>query len=98
MFSFSVLLDNDKPTLTTTTSSPLEGSSVTLTFTAVTTDNYEFHTWYKNNIEIADARTSTYTLPNKTRVDDGSYTCTVATKTIGASPKSDNITIRYLCK
>ena len=97
IFLLSVI-DNDKPTLTTTTGSPLEGGSVTLTCTAATSDEIDSHTWYKNNIQIAGATTNSYRLPNETRVDDGNYTCTVTTKSVGESFKSDNITIRYLCK
>ena len=91
--------DSDKPVVTTSKDSPVEGVDiVTLTCSPSTSDNVTGYVWYRNNVQIPSATNMTYALPNNTRVDDGDYTCEVITYKVPRSPMSDNLTITFLCK
>ena len=92
------LLDNDPPTLSTTTTTPVEGTNVTLTCTPKTTDQLDGYTWYKDNQKISGATGSTYLIPNQNRADDGKYSCSVTTKDLGSSQNSSSVTIGFKCK
>ena len=96
---FSLHLDNDQPLISTSNASPVEGrDSVVLTCTSLSSDNVTHYTWYKNNVRINNETNQNYTLPNTNRSDDGTYACDVSTKKAPTSAKSENVTVRYLCK
>ena len=58
-------LDNDKPVLTTSVVSPVEGiHNVTLTCTATTSDNVTGYTYFRNNVQISVRSSNSYTLSN----------------------------------
>ena len=91
--------DNDKPVVTASKDSPVEGVDiVTLTCSPSTSDNVTGYVWYRNNVQIPSATNMTYALPKNARVDDGDYTCEVITYKVPTSPMSDNLTMTFLCK
>ena len=92
-------LDNDKPVLTPSVISPVEGiHNVTLTCSAATSDNVTGYVFYKNNVQISVSTSSNYLLPNNSRTDDGNYTCEVTTSKAPRSPKADKVAVKFLCK
>ena len=92
-------LDNDKPVLTPSVISPVEGiHNVTLTCSAATSDNVTGYVFYKNNVQISVSTSSNYLLPNNSRTDDGNYTCEVTTSKAPRSPKADEVAVKFLCK
>ena len=97
IFCFS---DNYAPNLSTTSTSPVEGTNATLSCAAVTSagEDLDGYNWYKNNVQISGATAATYVLPNKNRADDGKYSCAVTTKDLGPSQRSNNITIAFKCE
>ena len=98
MFNFPSISDNDSPVLSTASTSPVEGTNVTLTCSAQTTDDLDGYNWYEDNKKISGASVKTYILPNKNRADDGIYSCSVTTKNLGTSQNSNNLTINFKCE
>ena len=99
LITFYYYLDNDKPVLTTSVVSPVEGiHNVTLTCTAMTSDNVTGYTYFRNNVQISVRSSNSYTLSNNSRVDDGNYTCEVTTSKAPRSPKADPVAVMFLCK
>ena len=92
-------LDNDKPVLTSSVVSPVEGiNNVTLTCSAATSDTVTGYVFYKNNVQISVRTSSNYLLPNNSRTADGNYTCEVTTGKAPRSPKADKVAVKFLCK
>ena len=92
-------LDNDKPVLTTSVVSPVEGThNVTLSCTAMTSDNVTGYVFYRNNVQISVRTSKSYTLPNNNRTDDGNFTCEITTSKAPRSPKADPVAVMFLCK
>ena len=92
-------LDNDQPVLTPSVASPVEGiHNVTFTCSPRTSDNVTGYLFYKNNVLIYNTTNSHYSLPNNSRIDDGSYTCEVTTNKAPTSPKAHQVAVMFLCK
>ena len=91
------LLDNNKPSVTSTTRYPLVGlDNVDLTCNPDTTDAVQSFEWYKNNGRITGAVSKIYRIPGNQRSNSGSYQCKVIATNI--SPMSDAKTVTFLGK
>ena len=95
-----LLLDNDKPSVTTPDLTPVENTSTTTTLTCnpTTTDSITGYEWYKGTNKIANAAASTYDLSDNGRQNSGSYQCKVVSSNVGTSVLSDATTLTFLCK
>ena len=95
------LLDNDKPTITTSNEFPVEHKdSVILTCHSNTNDVVEAYKWYKdgNIIAKSNSTTNTYSLVDNTRSNSGSFECRVHTTHAGISESSEKQNVTFLCK
>ena len=95
-----LLLDNDKPTISTSNPTPLEYTSAvtTLSCNPATTDSISGYEWYKDNQKISNAAAHKYNLPVNDRANSGSYKCKVVSVNAGTSQLSDEKTVTFLCK
>ena len=101
-FYYFFCSDNDKPSLSASSNSPVEDdSSVTLNCTASvssseTVSSYE---WFKDgsSTKVSGQSSSTYDIGNQ-RSADGSYTCKVVATNSGTSVDSDSETIAFYCE
>ena len=101
-FYYFFCSDNDKPSLSASSNSPVEGGSpVTLTCTASVSSGESVSTfeWYKSgsSTKISGQSSSTYDIGSQ-RSADGSYTCKVVAANSGTSVDSDSETIAYYCE
>ena len=93
------MLDNDRPSVNASSTSPVEEIDlVILTCVGNSSDVITGYIWYANNVLIESALNNTYSLPSKKRVDDGDYSCKVITRKAPISPMSLNTTITFMCK
>ena len=97
---FFLLLDNDKPTISTSNPTPVENSGTvpTLRCNPATTDSIYGYEWYKDGRKIEDTALDTYDLPGNDRANSGSYKCKVVSDNAGTSQLSDDQTVTFLCK
>ena len=100
MISFFLLLDNDKPTISTPNPTPLENSGTVPTLTCIpdTTDSITAYQWYKDGSKILDSALDTYNLPGNDRANSGSFKCMVVSVNAGTSVASDDQSVTFLCK
>ena len=101
-FYYFFCSDNDKPTLTASSNSPIEDiTSVTLTCaeSLSSTESVSSYEWFKDgsNTKVSGQSSSTYTIGDK-RGAAGSYTCKVVAANSGTSDDSDSETIAYYCE
>ena len=95
------LLDNDKPSITTSNEFPEEHKdNVVLTCHSNTNDVIKAYIWYKDDtlIAIKNSTTNAYALPDNTRTNSGSYICRVTTNNVGDSLSPDVKNVTFLCK
>ena len=101
-FYYFFCSDNDTPTLSASTNSPLEDvNSVTLTCTADvhSSDTVSSYEWFKDgsSTKVSGETSSTFDIGNK-RSADGSYTCKAVSSISGTSGDSNSETITYYCE
>ena len=94
-----LILDNDKPSISTPNDTPVEnaGTTTTLTCNPATSDSIKGYEWYKDNQKISNAAAQKYDLPDG-RANSGSYNCKVVSNNVGTSETSDAKTVTFLCK
>ena len=73
-------------------------SNVELTCTHNTNDVVNSYEWFKDNEKINGASKSQYQIPDKKTSNSGSYQCKVFATNVPPSPKSDAMTVTFLCK
>ena len=73
-----LLLDNDKPMISTPNPTPVEHTAITLTCTLATipaTDPLRGYEWYKDGAMILDTADNTYDIRKTGRAHSGAYRC-----------------------
>ena len=73
--------------------------NVELTCTKDTNDVVAQYQWFKDDgAAITGAESAKYQLPDKKRANSGDYYCKVIATNVPPSPKSDALTVTFLCK
>ena len=94
---FFRFIDNDQPTVASSTDSPVENQdTVVLTCTAFTPEHVIAYAWYKGDAKEVEETGSTMDIGNS-RDNSGSYKCEVRTAS-KTSDKSAAKTVTFLCK
>ena len=97
---YGIILDNDKPTVTSSNNNPQVGvSNVELTCTHASNDVVKSYQWFKDGTQINTATAKKYQLPGKAKSDSGfKYQCKVVATYVPPSSFSDELTVTFLCK
>ena len=85
--------------MATSNATPQVGiSNVELTCNHDSNDVVASYEWFKDNQKITGASKNKYQIPDKKTSNSGSYQCKVFATNVPPSPKSDALTVTFLCK